>query len=107
MKSAVQCRRVSHTNIVIDNFEHSVRHVVGRVRHIRQQQLGDVDEVVIDVAKGDKAVIELENSDKEVAIPVNKLSISADGKKLNTTMTREQLEALPDYDPMDMESAPE
>jgi sporulation protein YlmC with PRC-barrel domain len=71
------------------------------------QQLGDVDEVVEDATNGHMAVIGLENSNKEVAIPVTKLSLSADGKKLSTTMTRAQLEALPDYDPMDKESVPE
>ena len=44
------------------------------------QQLGDVDEVVEDAANGHMAVIGLENSTKEVAIPVTKLSMSADGE---------------------------
>jgi hypothetical protein len=66
-------------------------------------QLGDVDEVVSDATNGQMAVIGLENSTKEVAIPVTKLSMSADGEKLSTTLSRAQLEALPDYDPMDKE----
>lgn len=71
------------------------------------QQLGDVDEVVKDATNGHMAVIGLEDSTKEVAIPVTELSMSADGKTLSTTLTRAQLEALPDYDPMDKESVPE
>jgi sporulation protein YlmC with PRC-barrel domain len=71
------------------------------------EQLGDIDEVVKDKSDQHMAVIGLEGSAREVAIPVSKLSMTADGKQLKTTMTRAQLEALPDYDPMDMKSVPE
>jgi hypothetical protein len=66
------------------------------------KQLGDIDNIVKDKTDKHMAVIGLEHSAKEVVIPVNKLSMAADGKNLTTTLTREQLEALPDYDPGDM-----
>ena len=70
-------------------------------------QIGDIDEVVIDRTDQHLAVVGLKGSMKEVTIPVSKLSMSADGKTLKTSLTKDQLEALPDYDPMDMKSAPE
>lgn len=74
---------------------------------ISGEQLGDVDEVVKDRDNRHLAVIGLEDSRKEVAIPIDRLSLSTDGEFLVTRMTRDELEALPDYDPMDMESVEE
>lgn len=70
-------------------------------------QLGDIDEVVKDKSNRQMVVIDLEDSTKEVVIPIDRVSMSADGNTLTTTMTRKELEALPDYDPMDMESVDE
>lgn len=67
-------------------------------------QLGDVDEVVVNNANQPMAVIGLEDSDKEVAVPLNKLALSSDGKNIVTRLSRADLLALPDYDPMDMKS---
>ena len=69
--------------------------------------LGDADELVQNKAKEKLVVIGLEDSDKEVAVPIGKFSMSSDGENLTTTMTKGELLALPDYDPMDMESADE
>ena len=71
------------------------------------RQLGDVDEVVKGSNNQTMAVIGLEDSDKEVAVPLDKLSLSADGKNLITRLSRTELQALPDYDPMDMQSVDE
>ena len=71
------------------------------------RQLGDVDEVVTSKSNQTMAVIGLEDSDKEVAVPLNKLSLATDGRRLTTQLTRAELLAMPDYDPMDMESVDE
>lgn len=70
-------------------------------------ELGDIDEVVVDKAKRRMVVIGLNDSMKEVALPISDLMMSADGESFTTTRTRAELEAMPDYDPMDMESAEE
>lgn len=70
-------------------------------------QLGDVDEIVVNQSKQTMAVIGLEDSDKEVVVPLNKLALSGDGKNLVTRLTRAELLAMPDYDPLDMESVEE
>jgi hypothetical protein len=71
------------------------------------KQLGDVDEVVVSKSRQTMAVIGLEDSDKEVAVPLTRLTLSADGKNLVTQLSRAELLAMPDYDPMDMESVDE
>ena len=71
------------------------------------KQLGDVNEVVQGKAGEKMAVIGLEDSAKEVAISLDKLKMSADGEDLVVMLDRAQLEALPDYDPMDLESVDE
>jgi sporulation protein YlmC with PRC-barrel domain len=68
------------------------------------KQLGDVDEVVVNKASQTMAVIGLEDSTKEVAVPLTRLSLSADGKNLITQLSRAELLAMPDYDPNDMKS---
>jgi ribosomal 30S subunit maturation factor RimM len=68
------------------------------------KQIGDVDDIVQNSSNQRMAVVGLEDSTKEVAIPLDKISLSADGKNLTTSMTRSELESLPDYDPMDMKS---
>jgi hypothetical protein len=70
-------------------------------------QLGDVDEVVKGKTGEHMAVIGLEDSTKEVVIPLDELKMSADGESLYTMLDRADLEALPDYDPMDLESVDE
>ncbi|WP_298447459.1 PRC-barrel domain-containing protein [uncultured Marinobacter sp.] len=70
-------------------------------------QIGDIDEIVVNKAGKRMAVIGLEDDLKEVAVPMDSLSMSSDNKKLTINMTRKELLALPDYDPMDMESAEE
>ena len=67
-------------------------------------QLGDIDEVVVNNASQKMAVIGLEDSDKEVAVPLSKLTLASDGKNFVTQLTKSELQALPDYDPMDMKS---
>jgi hypothetical protein len=67
--------------------------------------LGDADELVETKSHEKMVVIDLEDDDKEVAVPLDRFSMSSDGKNLTTQMTRAQLLALPDYDPMDMEDA--
>jgi sporulation protein YlmC with PRC-barrel domain len=71
------------------------------------KQLGDVDEVVVNKANQTLAVIGLEDSDKEVAVPLSRFTLSADGKNLITQLTKAELLAMPDYDPLDMESIDE
>lgn len=71
------------------------------------QQLGDVDELVHGSTGEQMAVIGLEDSLKEVVIPLDKLELSADGQNFVTMLTRAELEAMPDYDPMDLESVDE
>ncbi|HEY6130824.1 MAG TPA: PRC-barrel domain-containing protein [Halioglobus sp.] len=71
------------------------------------RQLGDVDEVVTSKNNQTMAVIGLEDSDKEVAVPLSSLSLSADGKNLTTRLSKTELMAMPDYDPMDMQSVEE
>lgn len=71
------------------------------------RQLGDVDEVVVNKSNQSMAVIGLEDSAKEVAVPLNKLALSGDGKNLVTRLSKSELEAMPDYDPADMKSVPE
>lgn len=70
----------------------------------QRRELGDIDEIVKDKSGKRMAVIGLEDSNKEVVVPLDKLSLSADGKTLTTTLSREKLLSMPDYDPMDMES---
>lgn len=77
--------------------------VVDRTGH----QLGDVDEVVHSKTGEKMAVIGLEDSTKEVAIPLDRLEMAADGGSLITMLNRADLEALPDYDPLDLQSAEE
>jgi sporulation protein YlmC with PRC-barrel domain len=71
------------------------------------EQLGDVDEVVVDHNQQRMVVIGLEDSTKEVVIPINRLQLAGNGERLTTDFTRGELLALPDYDPMDMPSAEE
>ena len=68
------------------------------------QQLGDVDELVHGNTGEKMAVIGLKDSLKEVVIPLDELKMSADGSKLITMLDRADLEALADYDPMDLPS---
>ncbi|MBQ0745040.1 MAG: hypothetical protein KBT82_19015 [Marinobacter sp.] len=70
-----------------------------------KEEIGDIDEIVKDKSGRHMAVIGLKNSMKEVAVPLDTLSMSSDGETLTTSMSQEELLALPDYDPMDMESA--
>lgn len=71
------------------------------------EQIGDIDEIVVDKAGEKMAVIGLKGDTKEVAVPLSKLKMSRDKEMLNLDMSRKQLMELPDYDPMDMESAEE
>lgn len=68
------------------------------------EQLGDVDAVVKDLRNQHMIVIGLEDDMKEVAVPIDKLALSANGERITTRLTRNELLAMPDYDPMDMES---
>lgn len=70
-------------------------------------QLGDVDEVVVNKSNQTMAVIGLEDSDKEVVVPLHKLALSGDGKNLVTRLTKAELQSMPDYDPLDMKSVDE
>lgn len=70
-------------------------------------QLGDVDEVVKNSAGLPMIVIGLEDDTKEVVVPMDRLTLSADGSRLTTTLTRAELMGLKDYDPMDLESVDE
>jgi ribosomal 30S subunit maturation factor RimM len=67
--------------------------------------LGDADELVETKSHQKMVVIDLDDNDKEVAVPLDRFSMSSDGKNLTIDMTRAELLALPDYDPMDMEDA--
>jgi len=73
----------------------------------KDEQIGDIDEIVKDKNGQHMAVIGLEGDTKEVVVPLSKLSKSGNGDKLMIKMSREELMALPDYDPMDMESVDE
>jgi hypothetical protein len=70
-------------------------------------QLGDVDEIVVDKSNHRMAVIGLEDSAREVVVPIDELALSADGDSLTTKLTRAELETLPDYDPSDLDSVDE
>jgi len=72
-----------------------------------KEEIGDVDEIVKNKSGQQMAVIGLKGSMKEVAVPLDKLSMSSDGETLTTSMSQKELLALPDYDPMDMESVDE
>lgn len=71
------------------------------------EEIGDVDEIVKDKNGQRMAVIGLDGDTKEVAVPLSKLTLNSDGDKLMIEMTNKELMALPDYDPMDMESVDE
>jgi len=71
------------------------------------EKIGDVDEIVKGKNGQRMAVIGLDGDTKEVAVPLSKLSMNSDGDKLMIEMTNKELMALPDYDPMDMESVDE
>lgn len=66
------------------------------------QQLGDIDEVVHGNNGEQLVVIGLEDSLREVAVPIEKLEWSADRENFVTMLDRTELEAMPDYDPMDL-----
>lgn len=70
-------------------------------------ELGDIDEVVKDQSNRIMVVIGLTGSLKEVVVPLDKLEMTSDSDTLRISLSRGQLEALPDYDPMDMESVDE
>lgn len=70
-------------------------------------QLGDVDEVVKNSAGQPMIVIGLEDDTKEVVVPMDKLTLSTDGSRLTTTLTRAELMGMKDYDPTDLESVDE
>jgi ribosomal 30S subunit maturation factor RimM len=70
-------------------------------------ELGDVDEVVKNKSNQRLLVVGLKDTTKEVAVPMDKFTVSADGKNLTTRMTRAEMLTLPDYDPLDMESVDE
>ncbi|MEH6562901.1 MAG: PRC-barrel domain-containing protein [Marinobacter sp.] len=72
-----------------------------------KEEIGDIDEIVKDKSGQHMAVIGLKDSMKEVAVPLDTLSMSSDGETLTTDMSQKELLALPDYDPMDMESVDE
>jgi|GEM_PF-1833131 len=71
------------------------------------KKIGDVDEIVVNKSGKKMAVIGLEDDTKEVAVSLDRLTRSSDKEKLSIDMTRKELMTLPDYDPMDMESAEE
>ncbi len=71
------------------------------------EQIGDVDEVVVDKDGKRMIVIGLEDDMKEVVVPLDELTMGPNEDRLMIKMTRDELMALPDYDPMDMESADE
>lgn len=72
-----------------------------------KEEIGDVDEIVKNKSGQQMAVIGLKGSMKEVAVQLDELSMSSDGETLTTSMSQKELLALPDYDPMDMESVDE
>lgn len=65
-------------------------------------EVGDVDRVAMDGT--DKVVIiGLQDSQKEVAVPVTSVKLTSDGK-VATTLSKTQLESLADIDPTDFTS---
>jgi sporulation protein YlmC with PRC-barrel domain len=67
------------------------------------EELGDVDTVVVDRNTNEKMlVIGLKgivgDDAKEVVVPLDQIKKSPDGRQLETRMTKQQLEARPDYD---------
>jgi hypothetical protein len=67
------------------------------------EELGDVDTVVVDRNTNQKMlVIGLKgivgDDAKEVVVPLDQIKTSPDGQQLETSMTKQQLEARPDYD---------
>jgi hypothetical protein len=67
------------------------------------EELGDVDTVVVDRNTNEKMlVIGLKgivgDDAKEVVVPLDQIKKSPNGQQLETRMTKQQLEARPDYD---------
>lgn len=67
------------------------------------ETIGGIDRVVTEGSER-KAIIGLSDSLKEVAVPVNELSLAADGN-VSVNLSRDELEAYEDVDPMDYEEA--
>lgn len=67
------------------------------------EELGDVDRVVIDHTTGKKMLVIglkgiIGTGLKEVLLPLDQVTLSPDGEKVVTNMTKQVLEALPDVD---------
>ncbi len=71
------------------------------------QKLGDVDEVVIDRNHQKMVVIGLNDSTREVVVPLSRFHLTGKGKILSSDLTMADLAGAPDYDPGDMTSADE
>lgn len=69
------------------------------------EQMGDIDEIVVDKSGMKMAVIGLEDDTKEVAVSLDKFKMSSDKESLTVDMTKKELMKLKNYDPMDMKSA--
>lgn len=67
------------------------------------ETIGDIDRVVTD-GNERKAIIGLSDSLREVAVPLSELSLAADGN-VSVNLSRDELEAYEDVDPMDYEEA--
>lgn len=70
------------------------------------EELGDVDKVVVNRNTNEKMVVIglkgiVGDAAKEVAIPIDQIKMSPSGDKIETNLSKEDLEVRPDIDPGD------
>lgn len=75
------------------------------------EEIGDVDEIVVDATTGDKfAVVDVGGflgiGEKSIVVPLDELSLSNDDR-IQSDLTRETLQTETEYDPANFESSPD
>lgn len=78
----------------------------GRTIYFNGEEVGDVDSIRVEKATKERvAIIGIEDvmgaNAKEVAVPLNKLRLQASGDGLETNLSKNELQTLPDVDPLD------
>lgn len=78
----------------------------GKTIYFNGEEVGDVDSIRVEKATKERvAIIGIEGvvgaNAKEVAVPLNRLRLQASGDGLETNLSKNELQTLPDVDPLD------
>lgn len=73
------------------NIQNTQNETIGEIKSVMLNQSGSVESVIVGVGGF------LGIGEREVALGWNDLNVSADGEKVTTAMTKDQLQSLPEY----------